>query len=295
MFLDSGAYSVWTKEKTIDIDEYVRFCLHIKKLAKCPVVFAALDVIPGNLENRYPTKQQIETACQEGWENYQYMLRKDVECVMTFHQGESKHWLRKIVGNSDYICVSPRKIDTSDEEKYAWLKEVFKFVPVDLKVHGLGVASGKFMESFPFYSVDSSAWIQGGKGASYIYFDRNSLEVKAVPRSRWMGDLKNFREANFGYLPRADRTIGDSSTYFYLEQAAKAYEALEKSMTELWQLRKVFWNDEPRIENAMAANPRYAELATYDWGEACGKYETVQLRVRGFEEDADNEAVASND
>src|SRR5205807_768623 len=75
VFVDSGAYSAWTKGKPIKLGEYIAFCKQIMDMAKCPVVFAALDVIPG-VKGREPTRLEIQKACDEGWENYQAMKRE---------------------------------------------------------------------------------------------------------------------------------------------------------------------------------------------------------------------------
>jgi hypothetical protein len=81
-----------------------------------------------------------------------------------------------------------------------------------------------------------------------------------------------------------------AATYRCLEQGIRAYAELENRITEVWQLRGEFW-DEPRIENLVASNPRYAALATYDWQDACGRYD-IQPRIPGFESDDDGEVVA---
>lgn len=269
LFIDSGAYSVWTKNKHIDIEEYVQFCLAIKQIAKCPVRFAALDVIPGS-PGEEATTHEREIACEKGWENYEYMRKRDIECLMTFHQFETRYWLKKIADSTDYMCVSPRKSGVSYQDKLRWLKDVFRYIgPPMIKVHGLGVASAEFMEIFPFYSVDNTAWLQGGRVGNYMYFDEKELRVISVP-------------------PVTERTTV-AATYRCLKEGIRAYAELESRITEVWQLRGEFW-DEPRIENMVASNPRFDALATYDWQDACGRYD-IQPRIPGFETCDDDEVV----
>ena len=55
LFLDSGAYSAWSKGVTIDIDEYISF---IKKNIKYITVYANLDVI-GDPEATYRNQKYI--------------------------------------------------------------------------------------------------------------------------------------------------------------------------------------------------------------------------------------------
>jgi hypothetical protein len=268
LFIDSGAYSVWTQGKPIDIDSYIKFCLHMETISKCPIVFAALDVIPGT-GSSLPTDKEREVACEKGWENYEYMRKKGVECLMTFHQLERTHWLKKILSSSDHFCASSRKRGVSNEQKLAWLKEVFNYAPVGTKIHGLGISSAEFMRTVPFYSVDNSAWVQSGRVANHSSFDEKEMRVGTTSSFNSRGEPET------------------SSTYVYIDQAIEAYLKLERRMTEFWQLNNVFWDDEPRIQNLGSSNPRLAELATYDWQTACGRSE--QLGIPGFEEYLDDE------
>ena len=70
MFLDSGAFSAWTKGESIDIDAYARFCVRLQDKVEA---IANLDVIPGEY-GRTPTDAEVRASAEVGWNNYQYLL-----------------------------------------------------------------------------------------------------------------------------------------------------------------------------------------------------------------------------
>lgn len=72
LMIDSGAFSVWKSGASVNLDEYISFC---KKYEEDLQVIVALDVIPGNAKDKGRlTKEAIQKACEEGWENYLKML-----------------------------------------------------------------------------------------------------------------------------------------------------------------------------------------------------------------------------
>ena len=164
--LDSGAYSAWSKGVEIDIDEYAQFLLEHQDYLS---YFVNLDVIPpanarGDVEIR-----DADQACQKGWENYNYLIKKGVDrdkLVHVFHQGDDYKWLDYFVKEGvQYIGLSPRKRKKSIKEKLAWLDTCMRHVtdrkgfPV-VKLHGFGVSSWRIMVMFPWYSVDTFAFVQ---------------------------------------------------------------------------------------------------------------------------------------
>ena len=87
LMIDSGAFSVWKSGLSVDLNEYIRFCLKYKDDLQ---VIVALDVIPGSIKDKGRlTKEAIQKACEEGWENYLKMLSAGLpksKVVPVFHQ-----------------------------------------------------------------------------------------------------------------------------------------------------------------------------------------------------------------
>jgi len=125
LMLDSGAFSVWSSGKKIDLDEYTKFC---KEHSNFTTV-VNLDVIPP--KGLRLSKELKEACCQEGWDNYMSMLRHIPleQLVPVFHRGEDFKWLEKYLDfGSPYIGLSPRFDGTSWRRRQAFLQECKKYI-----------------------------------------------------------------------------------------------------------------------------------------------------------------------
>ena len=94
LFIDSGAFSAWTKGKKIDVDEYIAW---INERSDFIDLYGQIDVIPGDIIKGY-TQEQVEEAAQATWENYLYMRPKMVKpegLLYTFHVGEPYTYLEQ--------------------------------------------------------------------------------------------------------------------------------------------------------------------------------------------------------
>lgn len=172
LILDSGAFSVWTKGKQINIDDYIDF---IKANLDIVDIVIALDVIPGT-PNQPLTLQDRKEAAKQSRINYLYMLKKGIsqEILMpVFHQGEEEKWLAKMVKDCEYVGISPAN-DKTPEQRALWIDNVcFDHIinpdgTPKVKFHGFGVTSIRLVKNYPWFSVDSTSWLNGGKN-SYIY------------------------------------------------------------------------------------------------------------------------------
>ena len=165
LMLDSGAFSVVSSGKKIDIDEYIDFCL------KHPDVsyYVNLDVIPYKTGRQRITDQsEIEAACQEGWDNYQKMLKHlpFEKVVPVYHRFDPQEWLIKYYEfGVPYLGLSPGKKYTT-RQKLKWLHDYVDPViggatkPCVIKTHGFGITSIPLMQAFDWWTSDSSRWIK---------------------------------------------------------------------------------------------------------------------------------------
>ena len=187
VIIDSGAFSVWNKGGSINIDEYLSFCKSLPK----KWTFINLDVIPKTGSNA----KEIEKCCQQGYENYLY-LKQHLENVMpVYHYGDDIKWLHKFIETSDYIGISPAN-DTHENVKREFLKEVFYITKDKVKTHGLGYSSLEGVKMFPFYSIDSISYksfnINGDRylvcKQLYFYFRqeiKKFLKLEKQMKSYW--------------------------------------------------------------------------------------------------------------
>jgi hypothetical protein len=281
IFVDSGAYSIWTKGAPVTLGNYMTFCKKIMDTAKCPVVFAALDVIPGKSTAK-PTPDEITRACEEGWDNYQTMKQEGIPCLMTFHQYEHRQWLKKIVDDSDYFAVAPRKKDERTADKMVWLKTmVFDYLkimqcPINQrkKVHGLGVSSPEFMMAFPFYSIDNTGWIQSVHsysraslyGVKTTYEQFKDVEKAAMSRRLFLDTNEGLRKT-FGYPAPGESSDASRLMYAAMRAAAET----EWRVTDFWKRKGLVWPDQPLLfDFSTAKQPSiiavYPEVRGWEYG-----------------------------
>lgn len=251
LFVDSGAFTVWCGNPIDDHDAYIAYAKDLLYRAVYPerVVFASLDIIAGTLDGEYPTEEEFHDAATRGWANYQREKAAGLKTIPTFHQGDPWQFLDMMAKDTDYIGISPRKVDATLPEKFEWLNDVFRRIDAmgrgpqpgnmhnALKTHGLGVSSPELMTTYPWFSVDSRAWLYAGKGYFCIF---DGSRIQRIPSSEWG------RRANEGHTLSAIRHYKPpykaNLVYYYHEQAIRADAELNAYMTEHWQARGVDWN-----------------------------------------------------
>jgi hypothetical protein len=194
LFVDSGAFTAWSKGTKIDIDEYIKFCHEIKAKADAsgvPVTFACLDVIAGKKGGDKPTQADVDAASEAGWANYEYMKSKGIQPLMVFHGREKKKWLTRMAEDSDYVGLSPMKVNTTTDQKISWLSWCFRHLEAMslssgkplTKTHGFGISSPTLLEKFPFYTADSTAWLQAGRTGAYRFW--TGRRAQFLPPAFW--------------------------------------------------------------------------------------------------------------
>tara|TARA_R110001632_G_scaffold229939_3_gene366848 strand:- start:562 stop:1371 length:810 start_codon:yes stop_codon:yes gene_type:complete len=136
--LDSGAFSAYTLNKVIDIQEYI-------------------DFIKNNEIKQYANLDDIGNPKQTA-KNYEIMLKAGLKPKPVFHTGESLEYLEPLL-NTDYIALGGMVKATNLEE---WLDKVFNFIykrNPKIKIHGFGMTNLKLVQKYPWFSVDSTSWL----------------------------------------------------------------------------------------------------------------------------------------
>ena len=147
VFLDSGAFSAFTQGVEIDIG---RYCDYIHKNADIILFPSVLDAI-GDAEGTYRNQEEME--------------RRGVRPLPCFHYGEPLDLLQHYVDNYDYITFGGM-VPISTPQLKLWLDDIwtnyltFADGTPKIKVHGFGLTSLPLMLRYPWYSVDSSTWVQ---------------------------------------------------------------------------------------------------------------------------------------
>lgn len=156
LFLDSGAFSAFSKGITIDLPEYVHFVQDHLELLKH---YSVLDVI-GDAEGTYRNQRRMEEA--------------GLSPLPCFHYGEDEKWLvRYLKEGYQYISLGGM-VPISARALQAWLRRLFSKYLCDeegvpkVKVHGFGLSTLSLLKEFPWYSVDSTSWLSAGIAGSIL-------------------------------------------------------------------------------------------------------------------------------
>ena len=235
--LDSGAFSVWSKGDTVDIEAYARFAKNFQALNPSNNLYVVnLDVLPGKFGQR-PSQTQVEESARAGWDNMLLLESKGLKVIPVFHQHEDWAWLEKMRAHTDYIGISPAN-DVSMEEKLEWLNKVFFRIRNTIKTHGFAVTSHHQRYNFPFFSVDSSSWTTPARFGRIPIF-KDNLSMSTVDYKN-KDDIVKYWE----YLRHIGiEKIGADSWKDRTKLAIKSYQRLEFVATRLWRSRGITYEE----------------------------------------------------
>lgn len=176
IFLDSGAFSAHTLGAVIDLPTYCRYIqenIDIIRHDNGSVMASVLDGI-GDAQKTYSNQLEME-----------YYGVRPLPC---FHFGEDPRYLDWYVQNYDYITIGGM-VGKSSKVLIEWLDRIWEKHLVDssgtpkLKVHAFGITAIPIMERYPWYSVDSSSWIQSAAFGGVITKHGN-LSISAQSPNR---------------------------------------------------------------------------------------------------------------
>lgn len=170
LFVDSGAFSAWTKGKEIDVEEYIDFINQNKEYL---TVCASVDTIPGAPRSSVlPSEEEIAESAESTWQNFLYMRSRmdDVNKLLyTFHAGEPWEFLERALTYNDdrgpinYIAFGGL-VGKSGEIIKSFCDKAFNLIRKhgrdNLQIHAFGMTRLNILQEYPFTSCDSTSWLQ---------------------------------------------------------------------------------------------------------------------------------------
>jgi len=170
VFLDSGAFSAFTLGIEIDL---VGYCDYIKR---------NIDIIAK--EDFEPVVSVLDGIgdAHLTYENQLAMEQNGVRPLPCFHAGEDERYLEWYVENYDYIALGGM-VGTSAKQLMIWLDRIWRKYLLDdagkprLKVHGFGITSIPVMKRYPWWSCDSSSWIQSAAFGAVVSPKFGAIQV----------------------------------------------------------------------------------------------------------------------
>jgi len=166
IFLDSGAYTLESQEVEDTqkyLDDYIDFILEYEDRL---LVYANLDNIR-NVEN--------------SWQNQKYMEERGTKPMPVYHYEEDFKWLEKCVNEYEYVGVGGIAKGASIESDRVLFDRIFDYIykrNLSVKIHAFGMAKVRFLVRYPWYSVDSTTWLQHANYGRIMIPSYNAMKQK---------------------------------------------------------------------------------------------------------------------
>lgn len=177
VFLDSGAFSMWTKGVTIPVHEYCEYIERNRDIIRYDGDDMMASVLDGIGDPLQTYRNQLE------------MESRGVRPLPCFHYGEDERYLEYYLANYGYITIGGM-VGKTKEQLTIWLDRIWdrfvlKGVGANIpRLHGFGITTVSIMERYPWYSVDSSSWIQGAAFGTIVHPKHGALSVSEKSPSR---------------------------------------------------------------------------------------------------------------
>lgn len=169
IFLDSGAYTMFTQGAEINLKDYAEY------------VIKNQDIVhkASNLDAIGAGKEQITYNNQKELESY------GIEVGPVHHARDADEWLKRYLNEGyDYIFLGGM-VPESTPYLLNWLNHVWHNYLTNsdgtprIKVHGFGLTSLELIYRYPWFSVDSTSWLMCSRfGGIYMDFPQPDGTVK---------------------------------------------------------------------------------------------------------------------
>lgn len=273
ILLDSGAWSVWNRGSTVDLDAYIAFCQKYPDIS----YYVNLDVLPGKPGDLSALRDKAanEEACKQGWLNYLKMIDNlpMKKVIPVYHRGDSVKWLHKYLNHGcKYMGISPGARNPvgikakwmtgskmfGDDVLSVGLKNIL-FDNADrpvVKTHGFGITSVRLMNVWEWYSIDSSTWqvaavtgsiyIPQRTGTTHHDYSKQPMRVGTSPKSGNIRDLSR-QQTHLKHL--SGRTLKRVTDY--VEEAGStlgSYQVVRVGEDYKPQKGCEFWFDKKKLQ-----------------------------------------------
>jgi hypothetical protein len=177
IFLDSGAFSAWTLGVTLSVADYCEYIKRNADILRVDGRSTMASVLDGIGDPLQTFRNQLE------------MEDRGVRPLPCFHKGEDERYLEWYIQKYEYITIGGM-VGSSAKQLSIWLDRIWDRYLVDgsgrarVKVHGFGLTSIPLMEAYPWFSCDSSSWIQAAAFGSVVTPQHGPIKVSDKSPSR---------------------------------------------------------------------------------------------------------------
>lgn len=174
IFLDSGAFSMFTQGIDVNLKAYADFIHENQRFIH----------VASNLDHIGAAAEDKSYANQKELESY------GVEIAPVHHARDKDEWLQRYLDEGyDYIFLGGMVPETTNYLR-TWLDHVWDRYLTNpdgtpkVKVHGFGLTTLELMFRYPWYSVDSTAWIMASRmGTVLVDLPHKDVKVSISDKS----------------------------------------------------------------------------------------------------------------
>lgn len=167
LFLDSGAFTAFTRGVCIDLEEYAKFITD-----------------HGHLFGPIANLDSIDGGAEQSWRNLKELEILGVNPCPVFHQGEPEEFLLRMLEEYDYIFIGGM-VGGGRGSLQHWLDRIWSKYLVHpdgtprVRLHGFGLTDQVLMFRYPWHSVDSTSWLFTEAFGGCLFY-RNGKAIKIV-------------------------------------------------------------------------------------------------------------------
>ena len=184
--LDSGAFTYMQGNgDKVNFEKYVREYAKFINKHKIDLFFELdIDIVVGIKE-----VERLRALLEK-------LTKK--RCIPVWHKSRGKDYWLKMIKEYDYVAIGgivSGEIKRKEAPIFRWFLETAK--KENCKVHALGYTNLVGLTKYPFYSVDSTAWLYGNRGGFLYHFNGQSIKQIKIPNKRLLGKpaaIHNFSE-----------------------------------------------------------------------------------------------------
>lgn len=231
IFLDSGAVT-WYNEcvkKGVEVDDKMKrefldnYIAFVHKYKSKLYGYVNLDVI-------YDPKRSQE--------NQEYMELNGLNPLPVFHFGEDMKWFIRMIERYDYVGVGGAVSGAvTQKAQQRMTDELFELVYKrgdKVRIHGFGRTNWNAICQFPWYSVDSTTWLQQAAYGGILIpkYGDSGFAYKEAPYVIKVSELSRFKE---GQNPHYTYKFSESEReriLEYLEKVGVDSKRLEEDYAE---------------------------------------------------------------
>lgn len=218
--IDSGAHTLQQADKTLSMEDMERFveayAIFIKKTCHLPCItfYAEVDTDGIHGEEKVSDwREQLSAISPKVSPVWHLSREKDLRTFSVWKEYCERY---------DWVAIGGKwKLGMTNDARFAIVKHAYE---VGTKVHAMANTGIMDNLEIPFYSSDSSSWLEGEEHGLIPEFDLVKLKVNRRP----------FREtmlAGTNYIER---------TRYVINQYIK----LEKGLNDLWESRGCNWDEQ---------------------------------------------------